>query len=216
MRARVVSVNVGQKRTVTYGGQTFETGIYKDAFDGPVLLRGVNLAGDDQADRTVHGGIDRAVYAYAFEDYTWWSAELGRPLAPGMFGENLTVEGAAVTEAIVGERWAVGANVELEISSPRVPCYKLAAKMDDPGFIKKFARALRPGAYMRILREGVLRAGDPIRVAHRPAHGVRVVDVARIYQFDRHDLGTLLRAPELGSEWIDWVHEQLQRDATKR
>lgn len=211
MSARVISVNVGQKRTVTHRGQTFETGIYKEPVDVPVLVRGVNLAGDDQADRAVHGGVDRAVYAYGSEDYAWWSAELGRRLAPGTFGENLTVEGLAVTEAIVGERWLVGDEVELEVSSPRVPCYKLAARMDDPGFIKRFARALRPGAYMRIACEGTLRTGDAIRVTHRPPHGVRIVDVARIYFFNRHELETLLRAPELGEEWLDWTREQLRK-----
>src|SRR5580704_2143053 len=118
MSARVISVNVGQKRTVMHGGQTFETGIYKDPVDVPVLVRGVNLVGDDQADRAVHGGVDRAVYAYSSEDYIWWSAELGRRLAPGTFGENLTVEGLTVTEAVVGERWRIGDEVELEVSSP--------------------------------------------------------------------------------------------------
>jgi len=215
MSARIVSVNVGQKRTVTHGGQTFETSIYKDPVQGPVLVRGVNLAGDDQADRLVHGGVDRAVYAYSAEDYAWWAAELGRALAPGTFGENLTVEGVAVSEATVGERWAIGDEVELEVSSPRVPCYKLAAKMDDPRFIKRFASALRPGSYLRITREGALRAGDAVRVVHRPTHGIRVVDVARIYLFDRHDLADLLRAPQLGAEWIAWIRKHLPEDATK-
>jgi len=214
MSARIASVNVGQKRTLTSGGQTFESAIHKEAVDGPVLVRGVNLVGDDQADRTVHGGVDRAVYAYASDDYTWWNSELHRPLAPGTFGENLTVDGMAVSEAVVGERWAVGRDVELEVSSPRVPCYKLAARMDDPGFIKRFARALRPGSYLRIVREGALRAGDTIRIIHRPAHGIRIVDVARIYQFNREELATLLHAPELGDEWIAWIHEHLAKNRT--
>jgi MOSC domain-containing protein YiiM len=214
MSARILSVNVGQKRAVTHGGQTFETSIYKDPVRGPVLVHGVNLAGDDQADREVHGGVDRAVYAYSAEDYAWWTAELGRELAPGTFGENLTVEGVAVSEAVVGERWAIGDEVELEVSSPRVPCYKLAARMDDPRFIKRFASALRPGSYLRITREGALRAGDPVRVTHRPAHGIRVVDVARIYLFDRHELSDLLRAPQLGAEWIAWIRKHLPEDAT--
>jgi len=213
MSGRVASVNVGQKRTLTAGGQTFESAIYKDAIDGPVLVRGVNLAGDDQADRTVHGGADRAVYAYASDDYAWWSAQLDRPLAPGTFGENLTVDGMAVSEAVVGERWAVGGDVELEVSSPRVPCYKLAARMDDPRFIKRFAQALRPGSYLRITREGTVRKGDSIRITYRPAHGIRVVDVARIYQFDRDELASLLRAPELGAEWIAWIHEHLSKSS---
>ncbi len=120
---RVISVNVGQKRPVTHGVQTFETGIYKEPVDGPVPVRGVNLVGDDQADRSVHGGVDRAVYAYASEDYAWWGAELGRQLAPGTFGENLTLHGVDVTAAVIGERWIIGADVELEVSTPRIPCY---------------------------------------------------------------------------------------------
>ena len=117
---RVASVNVGAVRTVAWRGGEVTTGIWKEPVVGPVAVRGVNLAGDDQADRSVHGGPDKAAYAYAQEDTAWWAGQLGRALGPGAFGENLTTSGLDLTNAVVGERWAVGSAV-LEVSQPRVP-----------------------------------------------------------------------------------------------
>jgi MOSC domain-containing protein YiiM len=124
----IVSVNTGAVRTVERGGKRITTGIFKEPAAGRVRLRGVNLDGDDQADRGVHGGPDRAAYAYAAEDYDWWERELGRACAPGTFGENLTTRGIDVSGALIGERWRVGSAV-VAVTSPRVPCYKLAMKM---------------------------------------------------------------------------------------
>jgi MOSC domain-containing protein YiiM len=216
MPASIASVNVGSRKMVTHHGRTFETGIYKYPVGHPVAVRGVNLEGDDQADRVNHGGVDRAIYAYALEDYAWWSAQLQRQLEPGEFGENLTLRGIDANAALVGERWRIGAEVELEVSIPRVPCFKLAAKMDDPRFAKQFAAALRPGPYLRIWREGTLQAGDSIVVTHRPNHGIRIADVARIYLFDRDELPTLLRAPELGENWLSWIREKISLDASPK
>src|SRR5256885_10969664 len=139
MRGRVESVNVGTPQTVEWHGRQVRSGIWKSPVEGRVAVRGVNLEGDDQADRTVHGGPDQAVYAYAIEDTEWWESELGRELGPGAFGDNLTLRGVDVTHALIGERWAVGTTV-LEVSSPRIPCWKLARRMDDPLFIKRFSR----------------------------------------------------------------------------
>jgi MOSC domain-containing protein YiiM len=147
--ATVEAVNVGVPRPVQLDGHTVWTAIWKRPVEGRVPLRGVNLRGDDQADRTVHGGPDKAVYAYGAEDTEWWEAELGRPLGPGAFGENLTTRGLPVSEAVIGERWAVGSTL-LEVAQPRLPCFKLGLRMGDPRFLKRFAAAARPGAYLRV------------------------------------------------------------------
>jgi MOSC domain-containing protein YiiM len=167
-------------------------------------VRGVNVAGDDQADREVHGGPDKAVYAYAREDTYWWERELGRALEHGNFGENLTVSGIDVTAAVVGERWEVGSTV-LEVAQPRIPCWKLGARMADPSFPVHFAAAGRPGAYLRIIEEGEIGAGDEIRVGDKPGHGLTVGDVARIYHQERNRCAQLLRAPELAEGWQEWA-----------
>ena len=206
--ATVASVNVGTIRTISFRGSRVTTGIWKDPASGPVRLWGVNLAGDDQADRSVHGGPDKAVYAYAQEDLSWWTAELGQVVAPGTFGENLTTAGVDVTNAVVGERWAVGSAV-LEVSQPRTPCYKLGIRMGDQRFPSRFAVAGRPGAYLRIVAEGDIAAGDNIRVLSRPEHRVTVGLVERAYHADRSLVPRLLDAPEIADGWLDWAHHVL-------
>src|SRR5262249_22883800 len=123
---------------------------------------------------------DKAVYAYAVEDIQWWEKEVGRPLVYGEFGENLTTEGIEVNDALVGERWEIGATV-LEVSEPRIPCRRLGVRMDDKMFPHRFTQALRPGTYMRIVVEGDVGAGDEIRVVERPDHDLTILDVFRIY-----------------------------------
>jgi MOSC domain-containing protein YiiM len=169
---RVVSVNVGQPRTVGWRDRVVTTAIWKEPVEGRVSLRGVNLAGDDQADRRVHGGADKAVYAYALEDYEWWSATTGR-LGPGTFGENLTTAGLDLTNCRIGDRWQVG-TAELEVAQPRQPCFKLGIRMGDDAFPGRFAEAGRPGAYLRIVTPGDVGAGDAIevRAADEPAISV--------------------------------------------
>lgn len=195
------SVNVGTPRTVEWRGRHVTTSIWKS----PVA--GVNVQGDDQADRAVHGGPDKAVYAYAAEDYDWWSRKLGSDIGPGTFGDNLTVRGIPVSGALVGERWRVG-SVLLEVSQPRIPCYKLAIRMDDPWFLRTFAAAGRPGAYLRILEPGELAAGNPVDVVYRPDHGLTVADVSHIYFRDRAQAGRLLQAPQLAASWHDWARSR--------
>ncbi len=169
--ARVLSVNVGAVREVEWRGRTVTTGIWKHPVDGRVPLRGVNLHGDDQADRSVHGGPDKAVYAYAREDYDFWADQEGMETVPGLFGENLTTEGIDLSSAVAGERWSVGSTV-LEVAQPRLPCFKLGIRVGDPEFPKRFLAAGRPGAYLRVVREGDVGAGDAVYVTHRPEHGV--------------------------------------------
>ena len=164
---RIASVNVGLPREIRVGPRIVRTSIRKDPVAGPVAIRGVNLAGDDQSDRNVHGGERKAVYAYAREDLDWWGARLGRTLDPGIFGENLTTSDIDVSGARVGERWRAGTAL-LEVTQPRLPCFKLEARMDRPGFITEFIAGGRPGAYLRIVQEGEVAAGDAVRVLTRP------------------------------------------------
>jgi MOSC domain-containing protein YiiM len=206
--ARVLSVNVGTPRPIgPYRGGTVQSAIGKAPVDGRVRVEGVNVAGDDQADRRVHGGPDKAVYAYAAEDSAWWSAELGRDLPPGAFGENLTVAGVDVSGAVIGERWRIG-TVELEVCQPRFPCFKLGLRFGDPKMLRRFTQAERPGAYLRIRREGELGAGDDIEVAERPEHGVTVAFVARAVMIDHALLARAAAAPELPGDLSGWMLER--------
>ncbi len=202
--SRLLSVNVGRPREFELEGKLKKSSIWKNPVERPVRARGVNLEGDDQADREVHGGPDKAVYSYSIEDIRWWERELRRPLELSAFGENLTTEGIDVSGAVIGERWEIGTAL-FEVSEPRAPCWKLGVKMEDPRFPKKFTKAQRPGAYLRIVREGVLAAGDSIRVMSRPEHGVRIQDVFRIYTLERKKAPLLVSVPELSEDWKEWA-----------
>ena len=207
---KVLSVNVGTAREFEFNGRPARSAIWKSPVVGRIAARGVNLAGDDQADRKAHGGPDKAVYAYAVEDYRWWEARIGRALAYGEFGENLTTEGIDVNDALVGERWAVGTAV-LEVSEPRIPCWRLGVRMNDPVFPRRFTEALRPGPYLRIVVEGDVGAGDEIRVVERPDHGLTVRDVFRIYTRDRGEARRLLTIPRMSESWQRWARDVLQK-----
>jgi len=207
---RVLSVNVGAAREFEYGGRVARSAIWKTPVAGRVAARGVNLAGDDQADRKAHGGFDKAVYAYALEDTRWWEEQIGRPLAYGEFGENLTTEGIDVNVALVGERWAIGTTV-LEVSEPRIPCWRLGVRMNGNQFPRRFTEALRPGTYLRIIAEGELGAADEIRVVGRPNTDLTVRDVFRIYVHDRHEAGRLLAVPQMSDAWKRWAKDFLQK-----
>jgi MOSC domain-containing protein YiiM len=207
---RVLSVNVGGAREFDYHGRRARSAIWKSPVAGRVAVRGVNLAGDDQADRKAHGGPDKAVYAYAAEDARWWESEIGRPFAHAEFGENLTTEGVEVNDALVGERWAIGTTV-LEVSEPRVPCWRLGVRMNDPTFVRRFTEALRPGAYLRIAVEGDVGTGDEIRVVSKPDHDLSVGDVFRIYTRDRDECGRLIDVPQMSDAWKRWAQDMLAR-----
>jgi MOSC domain-containing protein YiiM len=161
--ASVLSVNVGQARTVEWRGRSVTTAIWKEPVDSPVRVEGVNLDGDDQADRRVHGGADKAVYAYAAEDYDWWASVTGCLVPGGAFGDNLTTEGIDLGGSLIGDRWHVGSAV-LEVAQPRQPCFKLGIRMADEQFPGLFAAAGRPGAYLRVIEVGTVAEGDEIVV----------------------------------------------------
>ena len=197
---RVVSVNVGAVRDVEWRGEVVRTGIWKSPVgDAPVMVRGVNLDGDDQADRRVHGGADKAVYAYAEEDYAWWREARGVRTEPGLFGENLTTLGLALEAALVGERWRVGETL-LEVAQPRLPCFKLGIRMGDPFFPKRFQAAARLGAYLRIVEPGHVRAGDAVEIVMRPAHGITLATMAAAMR-DEALARRVLAVPEVPASW---------------
>ncbi|PFG32819.1 MOSC domain-containing protein [Sanguibacter antarcticus] len=150
------------------------TAIDKRPVDGPVTVGPLGLRGDVQADRRFHGGEDKALYAYADEEAALWSAELGKDIPPGLFGENLRTLGLGTTTAVVGERWRIGAAVEVEVTSPRIPCSTFARRIDEERWVKRFSDTGRVGTYLRVIRPGPIEAGHAITVVHRPAHGVTV------------------------------------------
>jgi MOSC domain-containing protein YiiM len=205
---RVVSVNVGRPRQISVRrGRPLMSAIGKAPVERRVGVAGVNVEGDEQADRRVHGGPDKAVYAYAAEDTAWWEEQLGRLLGPGAFGENLTVGGVDVTGARIGERWRIG-TVELEVCQPRLPCAKLGAKFGDRTMVRRFAEASRPGAYLRIVAEGELGAGDAVEVRDRPGHDVTVELVSRAILLDETLLAPAAAAPALPSGLASWMRER--------
>jgi MOSC domain-containing protein YiiM len=203
----LLSVNVGTPRDVELDGRVISTSIWKEPVEGRVTIRGVNVAGDDQADRTVHGGPDKAVYAYAAEDIAWWTEQLGSGLGHAPFGENLTTLGVDVSGARIGEQWAIGSAL-LEVRQSRMPCFKLGLRIGDPRFVRTFARADRPGAYLGILRAGDVGAGDPVEIVHRPDHEVTVALMHRALLQDHDLLPQLLTAPTLMPEWREFVLER--------
>jgi MOSC domain-containing protein YiiM len=206
MDASVISVNVATVQTVAHNGKPLRTAIGKRPVAGPVDVHALSLAGDQQADHRYHGGPDRAIYAYASEDYDWWSERVGRPLAPGLFGENLTLRGVDVSGARIGERWHIGTTV-VQVTAPRTPCSKLAYVMDDPLFVKAFGIALRPGAYLRVIERGTIAAGDRAEVLSRPAHELTVAGMANIFLFDRAGIPSALAVPELPDFLREWALE---------
>lgn len=183
LKGVVRSVNVGQVRELELRGKPHKTGIFKEPVEGRVRLSGNSVEGDIQADRRSHGGPYKAVYSYTLEDYAWWEQELGRPLPAATFGENLTIEGISAVDALIGERWAVGSAV-LAVTQPRTPCWKLAAKMGEPHFVRRFKDAGRAGAYLAIVREGDVGAGDTVEVVSRPAHPISVGMIAFLNNTD--------------------------------
>jgi MOSC domain-containing protein YiiM len=213
--AKVLSVNVGRAREFDYNGRPAKSAIWKSPVAGRIAARGVNLEGDDQADRKAHGGPDKVVYAYAEEDMQWWEEKLGRSLQYGEFGENLTTKGIAVNDALVGERWEIGTAV-FEVSEPRIPCWRLGVRMNDHGFVRRFTEALRPGTYLRIIVEGTVGAGDEIRIIERPGHDLTIRDIFRIYTRDRGEVERLLAIPRMSASWRGWAQRFLEETKGRR
>ena len=168
---KLTSVNVGAERPIRNAKSSGRTGIFKLPVDGPAALTPLGLAGDAIVDTENHGGPDQAIYLFTLPDYAWWSAHVGRSLEPGTFGENLTLSDLDSASLNVGDRLRIG-RVLLEVTSPRIPCVTLAARMGDPAFVKKFRRAEKPGVYCRVIEAGDVQTGDPVELL--PYQGTRV------------------------------------------
>ncbi|MEV0260815.1 MOSC domain-containing protein [Streptomyces sp. NPDC050617] len=222
---RLLTVNSGRPMTADYTDWDGGTGIDKRPVDGPVAVAapgpkgaaGSGVAGDAVCDRRHHGGDDQAVYAYAREDLDFWERELGRELAPGVFGENLTTVGIDVTGALVGERWRVGPDLLLEVTSPRIPCRTFAGWLEEKGWVRRFTRAALPGAYLRVLEPGEIRAGDPVEVVHRPDHDVTVSLLFRAVTTERELLPRVLAAgdalhPDARETAVNYVARKAEDD----
>ncbi|OLF05830.1 MOSC domain-containing protein [Actinophytocola xinjiangensis] len=212
----LASVNVGVPRT-NPAKPAGTTGIDKRPVSGPVAVTApgpkgtgaVGLAGDRVYDIADHGGDDQAVYAYAREALDGWSTRLGRPLADGVFGENLTTVGLDVDGALIGERWRIGPDLLLEVSCPRIPCSTFQSWMAEPDWTKTFMAAAEPGAYLRVLEPGEIRAGDPVTVTHRPAHDVTVALAFRAMTLQPDLLPRLVVADALPADDLAKIHRRL-------
>jgi MOSC domain-containing protein YiiM len=202
MSAVILSVNVAMPMRSSAKSVGI-TGINKRPVDHPVQVRAPGpkttglhsgLVGDQIFDVASHGGDDQAVYAYAREDYDWWERELGRYLPSGMYGENLTTSGLDVNGAVIGELWHVGASLVLSPTFGRIPCATFQARMEEPRWVKRFARENRTGAYLKVVTPGPVQAGDLVSVTDRPPHGVTIAEAFHAYMFDKIEVHDLLAA----------------------
>jgi MOSC domain-containing protein YiiM len=209
---RIETVSVGSPRLVRWNGRSVRTSIFKTPVDGPVMVRRHNLEGDRQSDLRVHGGEYKAAYAYALEDYDWWSAALGWALEPANFGENLTIRGLSENAIHLGDVFRAG-DAELEATEPRLPCHKLGIRFGDPQMVPEFAEARRWGTYFRVVKEGQLSAGDRFERIHADPAAIPVSDVARVFLFDREDTATIGRLAghdRLDPAWRSHFVERLE------
>ena len=191
---RLLSLNVGLPRQVRFQGELVTTGIFKKPVQGSVRLRKLNLEGDKQADLKVHGGVDKAVYAYAGEHYDYWRQELPDMSLPwGMFGENFTTEGMFEESVNIGDQFKVG-TANLIATQPRMPCYKLGVKFGSMDMIKRFLASGLTGVYFKVMKEGELEQGDEIKLIKKDENSVTVKDIVRIYTIDKDDIQTIERA----------------------
>ncbi len=213
---KLVSVNVGVPREVQWKGRAVSSAIFKEPVAGRVMLRSLNLEGDRQADLSVHGGPDKAVYAYPAEHYAFWQNELKRELPFGMFGENLTTEGLLEHAVQIGDRFRIG-SAELIVTQPRLPCYKLGMKFEADDMVKRFLASGRTGFYFSVAREGELGSGDRIELIARDANRVGVSDITRLYvtkSYTDSDLEALRRAVRMDAlpgNWKGHLQERLER-----
>ncbi|MBV8887435.1 MAG: MOSC domain-containing protein [Chroococcidiopsidaceae cyanobacterium CP_BM_RX_35] len=211
---QLVSVNVGLPREVIWKGKTVSTGIFKEPISARVMVRELNLDGDRQADLTVHGGADKAIYVYPFEHYDYWRSELSdTELTPGIFGENFTVTGFKEEELNIGDRFQIGA-VELMVTQPRLPCYKLGIRFGRSDMVKRFLASRRTGFYFRVLQEGEVGAGDTLELVSRDTNNVTVADITQLYVREQNNPELLHRAAQLEAlpaSWRDYFQEQLRR-----
>ena len=209
---KLVSVQVGRPRTVQWHGKAVSTGIYKEPVAGRIMLHRHNLDGDQQADLTVHGGRDKAVYVYPVEHYVTWAQELGHSnFSFGQFGENFTVEGMLEETVCLGDSFRIG-DARLEVTQPRVPCYKLGVKFGSMKFPKRFLASNRTGYYLRVLEEGEVGAGDSIERVKADPERMTIRQAVRLAFFEQKDVAMLeksLRIRALSPEWRTMFQEQL-------
>jgi len=210
----VISVNVGLPRTVQWKGKAVSTGIFKAPVSGRIHLRTLNFDGDRQADLSVHGGPDKAVYVYPAEHYAFWHREFPDMTLPwGMFGENLTIEGLQEDTLQIGDRFHIG-STEVVATQPRLPCFKLGLRFGRDDIVKRFLASGRLGFYFKVVVEGEVAAGDPVLLAERASGSVAVSEITRLYARDKDDLAGLqrmVRIAALPEDWRDYFKEQIQR-----
>jgi len=202
---KLIALSVSKPVEITYGDRKLSTGIFKNPVSGPVMVRKYNIDGDGQADLSVHGGVDKAVYCYPHEHYAYWQNELGQEFPPGQFGENLTTEGFLEDTVRVGDRFRVGEAL-IEATQPRMPCFKFGIKMGDPKIIKKFLLARRPGFYCRVIEEGMTEAGDTMVLEQAAENDLTIAKVLELGAFDKESIEGLRAAvavDALADVWKD-------------
>jgi MOSC domain-containing protein YiiM len=207
MSARVLSINITSVvHQGEWTGSEGRTGIDKRSVAGPIEFKDNGVVGDRIIDTHVHGGYDQAVYAYAQEDAQWWEKEIGEEITAGRFGENLTTQGIDVNTALVGEQWKIG-SVILEVSQPRIPCGVFAGFWKRATLIKDFTQAGRPGAYLRIIQEGIATAGDLIEVIYKPDHAVSISDLFSAKSGERTKINEIKVVPQLSQGFKEWAEK---------
>ncbi len=212
---QIVSVNVGQVREVEDNGRTVTTAIFKSPVEGPVRAEGVNLRGDAQADLSVHGGPDKAIYGFASEHYAQWRADYPHiEFTWGAFGENLTTAGLLEDDALIGARYRCGSLV-LRVTEPRMPCSKFGLRLGDKSVLKHMIDTGHSGFYFAIDEEGEIEAGDTLEHLDTPQGAIPVSEISRLYfskERDAAELEAALAAPAVTKEWSDWLEEQLKHE----
>ena len=212
---RIVSVNVGMPREVVWQGMTAQTGIFKEPVAGPVTINKLNLAGDKQADLTVHGGPAKAIYAYPAEHYEYWRQEVPDVSFPwGKFGENLTTEGLQEDTLYIGDRVGAGSAI-LMVTQPRMPCYKLALRFERDDMIKRFLKSGRSGFYFSVIEPGEVSAGSKVEILSRDPNRVTVAEIVRLYLGQTGDGDLLERAINVNALPENWKAALLQRPQRK-
>jgi MOSC domain-containing protein YiiM len=210
--ARILSVNVSKPKTVEFEGQKVTTGIFKEPVKGRIRLKRLNLDGDQQADLTVHGGPDKAVYAYPLEHYQFWRDTYPHTKMPyGMFGENFTIEGLMESEVNVGDYFGIGSS-KVIATQPRMPCYKLGVKFGNMDIVRKFLASRRSGIYFKVLKEGEVGAGDSVIKLKNDSNKVTISDIVRIYTTDKEDIDMMrcaLKVKALPEGWRNYFLKQI-------
>jgi MOSC domain-containing protein YiiM len=210
---KLISVCVGFPREVTWKGKPVTTGIFKQPVSGRVMMRSLNLDGDRQADLTVHGGAEKAVYAYPAEHYAYWRQELPDEALPwGAFGENLTIEGLSETMVNIGDRFRIG-TAEVMVTQPRFPCFKLNLKFGRDDMVKRFLHSRLSGIYFSVLQEGEIGAGDAIELVNRDENNVTVADIVQIYvgEADADLVRRAVQVPALAVSLRTYFQQQIEK-----